>query len=131
MSITVMETRVSFHLDSLGSEPEKALVRLDRAHGKNWHVLEARALGVGADVTVSIPSRGMDIALENRIKTRLADIVDDADVKAGYTRLARKIGLLLVLVAVTGFTGCKTLQPVRVQASYKNVILALDLEVTR
>ncbi len=129
--ILITETRVSFHLESLGNEPEKALQRIDKARGREWHVLEAHALGVGAGVIVSVPGRSVDIALENRIKTRLAAIVDDADVKAGYARLARKIGLLLVLVAATGFTGCKTLQPVRVTVAHKNIAVSVDLGVSR
>lgn len=129
--ITISRTLVEFTIDSLGEQPAKAINRLDKARGKGWEVVSVDALGVGAGVIVSVPGRSVDIALENRIKTRLAAIVDDADVKAGYARLARKIGLLLVLVAVTGFTGCKTLQPVRVTVAHKNLAVSVDLEVSR
>jgi hypothetical protein len=42
------------------------------------------------------------------------------------------IGRLAALIVIaTVFTGCASVKPVRVQASYKNVTLAMDLEITR
>lgn len=40
------------------------------------------------------------------------------------------LGMLVILTACL-FTGCASVKPVKVQATYKNVTLALDLEIVR
>jgi len=45
-----------------------------------------------------------------------------------FTSLGRLAALLLL---ATVFSGCASVKPVRVQASYKNVTVAMDLEIVR
>lgn len=132
MSITKKSVHITYHIDSLGANPEASLSRITRAKGQHWSVVSVDLeAGNGATVLVSVSPEAPQ-GYEYKIVSRFTEIVGEFNVKHGYSRLARKIGLLaILLVSVAGFTGCASLKPVRVQASYKNVSLALDLEVTR
>lgn len=132
MSITKKSVHIAYHIDSLGANPEASLSRITRAKGQHWSVVSVDLeAGNGATVLVSVSPEAPQ-GYEYKIVSRFTEIVGEFNVKQGYSRLAQKIGLLAILLtSVAGFTGCASLKPVRVQASYKNVTLALDLEVTR
>ncbi len=126
MSIVKTSIMISYHIDSLGASPESALSRITRAKGQYWSVVSVDLeAGNGATVLVSVNPEAPQ-GYEYKIVSRFTEIVGQDNVKQGYSRLARKIGLLVAALAVSGFTGCASLKPVRVQASYKNFTLAMD-----
>jgi len=126
---------IAYHIDSLGANPEASLARITRAKGQYWSVVSVDLeAGNGATVLVSVSPEAPEApqGYEYKIVSRFTEIVGQDNVKQGYSRLARKIGLLaILLVSVAGFTGCKTLQPVRVSVTHKNVAIAVDLAVSR
>lgn len=131
MSIVKTSIHITYRIDSLGANPESALSRITRAKGRHWSVVSVDLeAGNGATVLVSVSPEAPQ-GHEYKIVSRFTEIVGSDNVKHGYDRLARKIGLLGTAIAISGFTGCASLKPVRVQASYKNVTLAMDLEVSR
>jgi hypothetical protein len=131
MSIVKTSVHIAYRIDSLGANPEASLSRITRAKGQHWSVVSVDLeAGNGATVLVHVSPEAPQ-GYEYKIVSRFTEIVGADNVKQGYNRLAQKIGLLIIAIAVSGFTGCASLKPVRVQASYKNVTLAMDLEVTR
>lgn len=132
MSITKKSVHIAYHIDSLGANPEASLSRITRAKGQHWSVVSVDLeAGNGATVLVSVSPEAPQ-GYEYKIVSRFTEIVGEFNVKQGYAKLAQKIGLLaILLVSVAGFTGCKSLQPVRVSVTHRNVAVSVDLAVSR
>ncbi len=131
MSITKKSVHIAYHIDSLGASPEASLARITRAKGQHWSVVSVDLeAGNGATVLVSVSPEAPQ-GYEYKIVSRFTEIVGELNVAQGYRKLASKIGLCLSGFVLLGFSGCSSIKPVRLQASYKNVSVAMDLDVSR
>lgn len=131
MSIVKTQIMISYRIDSLGANPESVLSRITRAKGRHWSVVSVDLeAGNGCTVLVSVSPEAPQ-GYEYKIVSRFTEIVGEANVRQGYDRLARKIGMLGIAIAIFGFTGCKSLQPVRVTVAHKSIAVSVDLEVAR